>query len=205
MYRICRFEVHAAVRPSADRLEVCGCLTGLGTFVGFEKLFGNDGPPAAERVRPERRGFVEEDLYAVGVELFHLLDFAVRADARGGSGGIDSVFPIEDDVGGSERSAIVPGHALLELPNDRAPILAHAAVPITRNLVRQNRHQIAVGVEGRERLVEDAQPIGVGRADGEVWVEEGGRLPPEQAETTAAAPLSRREASALRLAVGDPG
>src|SRR5437867_3614219 len=205
MDRVAGLEVHAAVRPGADRLKVGGRLTGLRAFVGLEEMLGNYGAPAAERVRPERHGLVEADFHGVVVELLHLLDFAVGADARGGGGGIDGILPIEDHVIGGERLAVVPGHALLELPNDRAPILAHAAVANARNLVGQNRHRIAVGIEGGERLVEDAQAVRVRDADGEVRVEEGGRLPPEQAETASAAPLGRREAGALRLALGDSG
>src|SRR5262245_14093464 len=152
--RVTRLEVHAAVGAGTNRLEVGGRLAGLRAFVGFKEMLGDDGAPAAERVRPEGRGLGEVDLHAVGVEFLDLFDLAVGADARGGGGGVGGELPIEDQVVGGERLAIVPGHALLESPNHRAPVLADAAVPLARNLVSQDWHQVAVRVEGGERLVE---------------------------------------------------
>jgi hypothetical protein len=55
-------------------------------------------------------------------------------------------------------------------------------------------HQVAVGIERREGLVEDREPSWILRAVGEVRVEEGGRLPPEHLDRAAAAPLGRAKA-----------
>ena len=68
---------------------------------------------------------------------------------------------------------------------------------------RRGWHQVAVGLEGGQRLVEDARAVLVLGAHGEVGVEECRRLPPEHLEGAAASALGggvRR----LRLGLGEP-
>jgi hypothetical protein len=153
---------------------------------------------AHERIRPVRRGLVELDTHGVAVELDRLA-VLVAAAGRGAHGRIGGVFPIEDDVVGGEWLAVVEGHALLELPDDRAAVCGRL-----RHFRGEDRDQVAVAIPGGERLVEDAASVLVLGADGEVRVEQRRALPHEQLELAAAATLGGLVAPAL-LGVGHAG
>ena len=73
------------------------------------------------------------------------------------------------------------------------PSLATPPFATRRDLGGQVREEVAVGVERRERLVEDPRAVLVLGAVREVGVQEGRRLPPQDLERAAAAPLGRRE------------
>ena len=70
-------------------------------------------------------GFVERDAHG---EVVDLLDLHVLVAADGDRGGrrILGVFPVEHDVVGGERLAVVPLHAALELPGDRLAVRRQA-------------------------------------------------------------------------------
>ena len=66
-----------------------------------------------------------------------------------------------------------------------------------RHLGGEDGDDIAVGVEGGQRLVEDAGGVRVLGAGREVRVEQGGRLPPERLDRAAAPALARRRSLSL--------
>ena len=117
---------------------------------------------------------------------------------------VGCVLPVEDEIVGGERLSVVPADTPLELPDDRLTVSRDATVLERRNLLGQDREEIALGVERRERLVEHARAVLILRADGEVRVEQGRRLPPEHFELAASASTRRREAVRTRLG-GNPG
>jgi len=139
---------------------------------------------------PERRRCREDDAHGVGIDLLHPeLAIAAQGDSRGG--GVGGVLPVEDDVVRRERLAVVPGHAALQLPEDAAAVRGEPAVVAARDLRRQDRLQIAVGVPLRERLVEDPRSEVVFHAGREMRVEQRRTLPLDHPQVAAAAPLRR--------------
>ena len=138
--------------------------------------------------RPERRRPVEDETHGVRVEALdlHVVEGAERGRRGGGVGG---ELPVEDEVVGAERRAVVPGDAALELPDHRSPVAGDAAVLAARDLRREDRLQHAVGVEARERVVEDLRAELVLGAGGEVRVQQRRRLPQQDAQRPAAATL----------------
>src|SRR5439155_8033290 len=117
---------------------------------------------------------------------------------------VGRILPGEDRVVGGERLAVVPLDSLLQLDGDRQPIAGDAAVVHARQLGGQDRDGVAVGVEGHERLVEDARAVAVLHADGEVWIQDRRRLPPQGLQLATAAAAGGREGGPLRLSVRDP-
>jgi hypothetical protein len=87
----------------------------------------------------------------------------------------------------------MPLDVALELPGDREAVLRDAAVVEGRHLGREDRHQVAVGIERRQRLVEEPRAVVVLHADREVAVQDAHRLPPERLELSAAATPGGRE------------
>jgi hypothetical protein len=89
-------------------------------------------------------------------EIVHLLDLDVLIgrDADRSGRRIRSVLPVEYDIIGGERLAVVPLDARLELPGYRLAVGGEAAVFAARNLCGEDRDEIALGVPAGERLVE---------------------------------------------------
>jgi hypothetical protein len=125
----------------------------------------------------------------MAVDLVDALDIPVGPGRRGRRGRIRHVLPVEHHVVGRERLAVVPGDVLLELPGHRQPVLGHLPVLETRHLGGQDRHDVAVRVIGGQGLVEDAGGDLVLGADGEVWIQEGRRLPEQDLDRAAATAL----------------
>ena len=113
-------------------------------------------------------------------------------------------FPGEDAVVGGERLAVVPAHALLELPDDRLAVGRQAAVLACRDFGSKDRNQVGVVVPYRERLVEDARAFLVLGAVRKVRLKQGGALPPQHPQCAAAAALGRLVVR-YRLRLGDAG
>src|SRR5262249_19793470 len=109
------------------------------------------------------------------------------------------VLPVEDDIVGRERLSVVPADTTLELPGDRLAVAGHAAVLERRDLLGEDREEIALGVERGERLVEHARAVLVLWSARAVRIEQGRRLPPEHLELPAAAAAGRCEPVSLRL------
>ena len=131
---------------------------------------------------------------------------AVASRGDRGRRGVGGVLPVEEDVVGGEGLPVVPLDALLEPPRDRPAVPRQAAVLDARELLGQDRHEVPVGVEGGERLVEEAGAVGVGEPGGEVRVQQGGALPPERPEVPAAAAARGREGRpGRRLGQADRG
>ena len=148
-------------------------------------------PAAAdEGVGPERRRLLE--LHGDGVRV-DLLDRDVLVGAAGHRGRrrIARILPGEDDVVGGEGLAVVPGDALLQLPGHRLAVGGQRAVLAAGDRLGQDRPQVALGVPAGQRLVEQARAVLVLGADGEVRIEQGRALPPQDLEQAAAAALGR--------------
>ena len=118
-------------------------------------------------------------------------DVAIGAAGHRGRRRIARVLPGEDDVVGGEGLAVVPFHALLQLPGHRLAVGGERAVLAARDRFGQDRPQVALGVPAGERLVEQARTILVLGADGEVRVQQGRPLPPQHLQQAAAAALGR--------------
>ena len=192
--RVAGLEIHVPVRPGAHRLEIGGRLAGLGAPERLEDVLREDhAAVAAEGVGPERGRLGEAEAHRMAVERLRALDRAVAPRGHRGRRGVGGVLPVEDDVFGGERLPVVPLDALLEPPRHRPTIPRHAAVLDARQLLGQDRHEASVGVEGGERLVEEAGAVGVREPGGEVRVEQGGALPPERPEVPAASAARGRE------------
>ena len=193
-HHVARLEVLEHVGAGADRLEVGRRVARLGAHVVGVQVLGNDHALGAdEGERPERRRLVEQHLDRVVVDL---LDLDVLV---GGAGGrrrrrIARVFPVEDDVVGGERLAVVPLHALLQLPGHRLAVGRQGAVLAAGNRLGQHRLQVAVGVPVGQRLVEEARAVLVLGADREVRIEQRRR----PATTAPSACRRRRAWSACR-------
>ncbi len=195
-------EVHEAIRPGADGFEVGGRLTRLRPRERLEHVLGDDLPAvAAEGVGPEGLGLLEDHLDGVAIELVDAADLAVRAAGHGSGGGVGDVVIVEDHIVGGKGLAVVPGHVALEAPGDRGEVLGQQAVLHARDLRREHRGQVALGIVGGERLVEDAAGVDVLGARREMWIEQGWRLPPQDTEGTAAASPGWREGRCLGLSV----
>ena len=195
-------EVHDAVGAGAHGLQVRRRLPGLGALEILEHVLGQDhAAVAAEGVGPEGLGPVERDLDGVAIDLVDPRDLAIRAHGHGGGARVGHELPREDHVVGAERLAVVPAHVLLQAPGDGRAVLGETPVGHRRKLGREHRHQVALGIVGDERLVEDPGRVHVFRAGGEVRVEQGRRLPPQRAQGPAPASLARREHRLLGLCV----
>ncbi len=201
---VARLEVDEAIGAGADRAQIGGGLARSRALERLEHVLGNEhaaGP--AERIGPERRRPLEHDLDGVGVELVHPFDVAVRRERPRGGRRVGGVLPVEDDVVGAEGFAVVPGDAVLETPHHGGAVARDAAVVDARQLGREDRHHAAIGIEARQRLIEDARGVLVLGARREMWVQQRRRLPPEDLQRPAAAAPARREARAWLRVSGD--
>jgi hypothetical protein len=95
----------------------------------------------------------------------------------------------ENDIVGSERLAVVPGDAALELPGHHLAVGRQAAVLRRRHFGGQHREQVAVRIPAGERLIEDAAALLLLGAGGPVRAEVHWALPPQHLECPAAAAL----------------
>ena len=77
------------------------------------------------------------------------------------------VFPVEDDVVGGKRLAVVPGDALLQLPHHRLAVGGQRAVLAARDRGGELGLEVAIGIPGGQRLVEQAAAVLVLGADRE--------------------------------------
>jgi hypothetical protein len=203
-HHVAGLEVGVLVGAGADGLEVGGRLAGLVALEGLERVLGQDHPAhAAERVGPERGGLLEGHLDGVAVDLLGL-QVLVGVDVAGGGGGVGDELSGEDAVIRGEGLAVVPDHPLLELPRHRPAVLGHAPVLHRGDFGGQIGGEVPVRIPGGEGLVEDARPVLVLGASGEVRIQEGCALPPERLQRAAAAPLGRL-VRRLRLGVGHAG
>ena len=174
LHHVARLEIDEQIGAGADRRQVRRRLAGLGALVRFEQVLGDHHASGAdEGVGPERRRLREfhADRVVVDLDDLHVL---VAADGHRGGRRIGGVFPVEDAVIGGERMAVVPLHALLELPGDRRAFLGQAAVLDGWDLRGEHRHQVAIGIPPGQRLVEHARAVLVLGADREVRVEQVG-------------------------------
>ena len=150
-------------------------------------------------------GLDEVDAHRGGIDLLDALHVRVEAGAERAGGRVGGVLPVEDDVVGGERLAVVPLDVLLELPGGGQPVGRDAAVGAAGDLRGQHRHQHAVGVVARQRFVERTAAFLVLGAGGEVRVQQRRALPQQQAQRAAAAALRRLVRRLGRLCLRDVG
>jgi hypothetical protein len=150
----------------------------------------NHTPHTDEGDGPERRRLRELHAYCVVVHLgdVHVL---VRSPRRRRGVWVLGVFPVEHAVIGGERLAVVPSDALLELPGDRLAVLTQPAVVQRGNFRSQHRPEISIGIPSGQRFIENARSRIVLAADGEMRVQQRGRLPPQEFERPATAAPGR--------------
>ncbi len=184
-----------AVRAGADRLEVRRRLTRLRALERLEEVLRDDLAGRAAEGATTRTGVgflnVILTVWLSILSIFLMSAYCAGRDRRGRR--IGRVFPVEDDVVRRERLPVVPLHVPLQLPGDRRAVLRDAAVLERRRLGRQDRHEVAVRVVGRQGLVEDPGAVLVLGAVGEVRIEKSRRP-----ATTAPGPTRRRRASSAR-------
>ena len=179
-HHVARLEIDEHVGAGADRLQIGRRVARFAADVIRKQMFWEDHAVGADKgIGPVRRRLVEEDANGEIVDLFDL-DVLVAADRDGRGLRLPRIFPGEDDVVGGERLAVMPFDAALQLPDHRAAVLGEPVIFLARNFGGQHRHQIAVAVPSRQRLVEDPRAFLVLGADGEMRVEQGDRLPIEQ-------------------------
>ena len=85
----------------------------------------------------------------------------------------------------------MPADTALQLPGHCLAVGAQAAVLPARYLGRQLRHQVAVRVPARQRLIEDAAGLAVLDATSVVRIQVHGSLPIDELQGAAAAALGR--------------
>ena len=163
--------------PGADRLQVgwrsrVTCLRCSRRDV----LRDDHAIGADEGVGPERRRLVEDHPDGVVVELLDL-DIPVAADRDGRGVRIFRVFPGKDDVVGSERLAVMPFNALLQLPDHRQAVFLQPVIVLAWDLGRQNRDQVAFAVPAGQRLIKYAGTFLVLGAGSEMRVQQRDGLP----------------------------
>jgi hypothetical protein len=202
---IAGLELDEPISAGADGTQVRRRLARLRPFERLEDVLGDDhAAGAAEGVGPERCRPLEHDLDGVRIEPVHTVDLAIRRERPRGGGRVGRVLPVEDDVVGGQGLAVVPDDAFLEVPDHPRAVARDAAVVHARQLRRQHRHDVAVGIEGGQRLVEDARRVLVLGARREVWIQQRGRLPPEDLQrSTTAAPRRRERRPCLRVGACD--
>jgi len=151
--QVARTELLEQVGACADRLEVIRSFAGLRARVRLEQVLGDDHPVLAyEGIGPEGHRRLGRDPDGVVVDLFGSHG-VVAADGDGGGRRVADVGPVEYDVVGGERLAVVPLHALLELPGDRLAVLGEAAIGDARQLGSQDRTEFGLRVPCRKGLV----------------------------------------------------
>ena len=188
---VARLEIHEHIGAGADRLQIVRRLARLGADVILEQVFWDDHAVVADKgIGPEwrRLGKGEAD-----GEVVDLLDRDVLVAGDRDRRGLrrSGIFPVEDDIVCRERHAVMPFDAAFQLPDHRAAVLGQSIILLARNLGSEDRHQIAVIVPSRQRLVKDPGAFLVLGADGEMRIEQGHGLPIHQLQHAAAAGLGR--------------
>ena len=122
---------------------------------------------------------------------FSTVIVAVNADGHRRGGGIAGIFPVEHDVVGGEGLAVVPFDAGLDLPGHRLAVGDQPAILQRGNFGCEHRIEVAVGIPGRERLIEQPRAVLILGAGGKMRIEQGRPLPPQQLQRAAAATLDR--------------
>ncbi len=131
---VARPELDELVGTGADRLQIARRIARLRAGIVAKMMLWQDlADRADEGVGPERRRVLEDHLDGVVVDL---LDDDVLVGSRGVRGGreIRCVGPGKDDVVGGERLAVMPCHALLQLPGHARAVRSKAAVLPGRDL-----------------------------------------------------------------------
>jgi hypothetical protein len=182
--RIAGFEIDEAVRPSADRLQIRRRVARISPLVALEQVLGDDHAVGASR--PERRRLREVNPHGERIDLFDEGGVLIAADRRGRGLRVGRVFPIEHDVLGGERLAVVPFDALLQFPGHRHAVGGDSAIFDIRDLGGEHRHQISVGIPGGQRFIKDARALLVLAAGGKMRIEQGRSLPEQHAQCPAA-------------------
>ena len=197
-------ELDEPVRTGADRLDHPHRLARPGALGRAEHVPGHE-PVGGEHHGPERLRLLEHDLDGVRVELVdprHLVVVALGAARRRRIG---RELPVEHHVVGGERGAVVPLHALLQLPDHPLPVAGEAAVAQGRDVLGEHRRVRALDGRRGQRLVEDARGGEVAEATPEVRAQQRGPVPHEDAQVAAATPPRRRERHLARLGRGRAG
>src|SRR5262252_9713524 len=135
-----------------------------------------------ERIIPKGRGFFENNFDRVLIKLVNMIDVSVAARGRGSCSRICREFPGEDDIIGGKGLAIMPHHVLFEPPGDRLAIRRQPAIIQTRNVCGQDRDKVGVWVKRCQWLIDNARGVKVLAARGQMGIENGWSLPPEQAQ-----------------------
>src|SRR5689334_23332617 len=154
-------------------------------------MLGQDHTKRAnESSGPERCRLREFHAYRMIVH-FDDVRVLIGADCRCRGGWVLGVLPSEHAVIGGEWLTVVPFDALLELPDNRLAVLAQAAVVQRGNFSSQHWPEIAIGIPSGQWLIENARSRIVLAADGEMRVQQRGRLPPQEFERSATAAPDR--------------
>jgi hypothetical protein len=187
---ITRFEVDADIGTGSHRPQIGRRFPGIGAFVRLEDMLRDDHAGADEGVCPKRRRPFKANAHREGVDLFYRDAFESTERHRCGSG-VSGILPVEHDIVRGERLAVMPLHALFQLPGHRLAVGCDAAVLDVRNFGGEHRQQIAIGIPGREWLVKDPAPLRVFCANGEMRIERGRRLPEQRLERAATTRFGR--------------
>src|SRR5712691_5667678 len=146
-----------------------------------------------ERVIPKGCGFFKDDFDRVLIKLIDMIDVSVTARGRGSCGRICREFPGEDDIIGSKGFAIMPHHVLFEPPGDRPAILRQPPIVQTWNVCGQDWDEIGVWVTRCQWLADHPGSIQVLGTGGQMSIENGWGLPPEQTQLTPSTAPGRDE------------
>src|SRR5262249_2996573 len=148
-----RLEVDKLVGSRAHRREVVGCVAGVCSGVRGKAVLREYGHiPTGP---PEGRWRCEHYLDRVVIELVDPQDACITTDGDGSGGGVGSILPGEDRVIGGEGRPIVPDYPQLEVPQGPGAIRRAAAVLQARDLRRQDRDIVPLGIQGAEWFVDD--------------------------------------------------
>src|SRR4029450_3417315 len=101
------------------------------------------------------------------VELLDAVDIFITAAGGGARGLGGGILPGEDHIVGGEGLAVVPDHPAFEAPDGPGAVAGAAAVLNAGDLLRQDWDEIAIGIDGAQRFVDDARSRDGLRAGGE--------------------------------------
>src|SRR5262249_11787164 len=142
--QVARLEFDEPVRAGADRLQIARRFARLCADIVAEMMLRQDlADRADEGVGPKRGRALEDDLDGVVVDL---LDSDILVGPRGVGRGreIRGVLPGKDDVVGGEGLAIMPFHALLQLPDHAYSVRREAAIGLGRDLTGEAGDEVSV-------------------------------------------------------------
>src|SRR2546425_4048935 len=142
-----------------------------------------------ERIIPKGRGFFENDFDRVLIKLVDMIDVSVTARGSSSCGRICRKFPGEDDIIGSKGLAIMPHYVLFEPPRNRPAVLRQPTIVQTRNVCGQDRDKVGVWVKRCQWLADHPGSIHILGTRGQMSIENGWGLPPEQAQLASSTPF----------------